>query len=176
MPPPNTTINQTPSYMMQILLHHPLTDQQLQELQTLLHEFLPPDRVTITQNGELLHPTPQPNAELTDNCFFLKCKDRHIKVAVANILWVEGSGSGVKIVTESSAIMGMVNMQNFLKQVKHPSLLRIHKSYVINTCKLAAFDAGAVYLTYNNGQEKVIPIGATYREEFKRQMPRLTSD
>ena len=162
--------------MMQIILQKPLTANQLQELMTGLQGFLPPDMISISQNGlaaNLASEIGKP-ANIA-NCFFLKNKDRYIKIAISDILWVEGDGSSIKIITETGQLIGMLNLRSFLNQVKHPSLLRIHKSFVINTCKLTAFDSGAVYINYK-GQEKVLAIGATYRDEFKKQMPRLLSD
>lgn len=148
----------------------------MQELLTLLQCFLPPDMVSMSQNGQTI-PIAAENGkpDTYTNCFYMKNQDRYIKIAVSDILWVEGDGSSIKIITETGLLMGTLNLRSFLSQVKHPSLLRIHKSYVVNTCKLTSFDSRAVYINYK-GQEKVLAIGATYRDEFKNQMAMLLAD
>ncbi|OWY21864.1 hypothetical protein B6N25_08405 [Sphingobacteriales bacterium TSM_CSS] len=160
---------------MQIIIHNETEEHLMQELLLFLRSQIP--NMLIHSHNAL------PNEDNKDNnhvystppCFYVKNKDRYTKIAIADILWVEGDGSGVKIVTETGEVMGTLKLNSFLKQIQHPSLIRIHKSYVINKCKLTAFDNGVVYINYK-GAEKMIPIGATYREEFKRQMPRLFSD
>lgn len=160
---------------MQIIIHNETEEHLMQELLLFLRSQIP-NMLIHSHNG-------LPNEGNKDNnqfdivppCFFVKNKDRYEKISIGDLLWVEGNGSSVKIFTKTGEFMAMLNLNSFLKQIQHPSLLRIHKSYVVNICKLTAFDNGVVYINYK-GEEKVIPIGATYREDFKRQMPRLFSD
>lgn len=147
------------SDMMQILIQKPLFATQMQELLTHSQDFLPPDMISISQNGQTI-PIAVENGkpDTSANCFYMKSKDRHIKIAVSDKFWVKEEDFGIVFMTEYSELMGTLNLHSFLSQVKHPPLLRTHKSYVVNTCKLTSFDSRAVYINYK-GQEKVLAIG-----------------
>jgi DNA-binding LytR/AlgR family response regulator len=160
---------------MQIIIQNEAEEHLMQELLMLLGTQIP-DLLIQSHNGLPNEGNKNNNQfDIVPPCFFVKNKDRYEKIAIGDILWVESNGGSVKIVAETGEVMGSLKLSSFLNQIQHSSLLRIHKSYVVNICKLTAFDSGVVYINYK-GKEKMLAIGSTYRKEFKKQMPLLLSD
>ncbi len=111
----------------------------------------------------------------SSNFFFVKDRNRYVRVEIADIVIVEALGYNVKIITDDYTVVLTANLSSFSKQVQHKSLVRVHRSHIINTNKLVSFDAGRAFLKYKDGLKEV-SIGGTYREDFQRLLPRLVSD
>lgn len=107
--------------------------------------------------------------------FFVKEGYRYVRIEVADIAYVEALGSNVKIIAEHSKVVLTANLSSFLQQANHPSLVRVHRSYLINLHKVRSFDSGRVYVSYQDNL-KEIPVSKSYREEFQNRLPRLKSD
>lgn len=111
----------------------------------------------------------------TQNFFFVKNGYRYVRVEIADIAYVEAMGANVKIVTDQLSVVLTANLSSFSNQVSDRSLVRVHRSYLININKVRSFDAGRVFIPYQ-GVLNEIPIGKTYREGFQNRIPRLKSD
>jgi len=111
----------------------------------------------------------------SSNFFFVKDKNKYVRVEIADIVLVEALSYNVKIITDDYSVVLTANLSSFSKQVENKSLVRVHRSHIININKLVSFDAGRAFLRYKNGLKEV-SIGGTYREAFQKTLPRLTSD
>lgn len=111
----------------------------------------------------------------SNNFFFVKDGYKYVRVEIADIFWVEALGTNVKIITEEKTLVLAANLSSFSRQVIHKSLIRVHRSFLINIHKVTAFDSGRAFLKYKN-EQKEIPIGKTHREGFQQLVPRLLAD
>lgn len=109
--------------------------------------------------------------------FFIKRESKYVRVDIADIVYVkaESPGNNIRIVTEYAEQVVPTGMKYFMEQIRHPRLMRINRSYVINTDKIAAFDGGSVTLVRQ--QDKVdVSIGNTYKEAFLSSFLRLKTE
>ena len=120
---------------------------------------------------------PAPIDQVYDHAdsFFIKSGTSYSRLRMIDIVWVEAMGTNVKIITDQTTYTLSANLSSFSKQVQHHSLVRVHRSYILNVQKVQAFHAGAAFVEYQGGQ-KEIPISSTYRNEFQQLFPKLTSD
>ena len=121
------------------------------------------------------HEPPLNSFYLKQDYFFAKKDDKYVRIEISDIIWVEALGANVQIFTEKNKVFLAATLNSFLNQVRHNSLLRIHRSYVININKIKAFDGGRVFVEYQTKQI-AIPIGSTFRTKFKGLFNRLKSD
>lgn len=92
---------------------------------------------------------------------FVKSEGRQVKIVFDDILYVEGLKDYLKIISKTSKHLVLETMKSFEERLPS-NFKRIHRSYLINTKHLTAIDGNSVYI-----QDKLIPIGETYRKAFK---------
>ncbi len=107
--------------------------------------------------------------------FFVRQGYRHVRVEVADIRWIEAKEHAVKIVTDAKAIAFSIRLKSFLEQVPHPSLLRTHRSWAVNTRHVVAYHRGRVMVRYREGTQE-IPLSDKWRESFLSGLPNLRAD
>ena len=101
-------------------------------------------------------PTP---AEAT--FLLIKAERKTIKVAIDDILYVEGVKDYVKIVLRDQKIMTKTSIGNFFNELPAERFVRIHKSFVVAIDKIEAYTAHDVEI-----QKMELPIGRMYKEAF----------
>ncbi len=112
---------------------------------------------------------------LYNNFFFVKHRGQFVRVDIDDILWVKADGGSVEIITNKSKIITFANLSSFCRQVEHPNLIRIHRSYVINKHKVIALNNGSVVIVCKDKKEN-ISIGPNYRPTIQEHFPMLRSD
>jgi len=126
-----------------------------------------------------LKSTPLPICQLysKEDYFFVRNNLTFQKVEISEILYVKGEspGNNIRILTENESFFHSAGLKSFSKQVSHKSLVRIHRSYLININKVVAFDSGRVFVM-QKGEKINLPIGITYREKFQDFFLKLRSD
>jgi len=85
-----------------------------------------------------------------------------IRIAFSDMLFVDSIKDYVRIHTATDTIITKDKISAFVQKLPS-SFLRVHRSYIINTAKIAALTAKDVVLL--GGME--IPIGASYKEAMK---------
>jgi DNA-binding LytR/AlgR family response regulator len=108
------------------------------------------------------------------NFMFVKSEHNVIKVSFQDIYYIEGYKDYVKIFTGGPRPILTILTFRSLEQILPPDMfVRIHKSFIISIEKIKSFRRGKVLV-----QEKHIPIGASYNDEFNRRVVsgRLISD
>lgn len=96
-----------------------------------------------------------------NKCLFIRVNGRHQKVCPENILFVEASGSYVHIQTEKERYTLSQNLSSFFKKMPTDSLVRVHRSYLVNITKIDSFKDSWLLL-----QNHRIPIGENYKSDF----------
>ena len=97
--------------------------------------------------------------------FFVKANGKYVKIELQEILYVEGCGNYLKIVTERRSHLVLITMKRMEKLLPTYSFKRIHKSYIVSLDKIVEFDSERVSL-----KEKELPIGGQYRDELERSV------
>ena len=85
------------------------------------------------------------------------------KVSLDDILWIEGFGEYIKIVSRFKTHILLQRLSKFEEDYQHLGFMRIHKSYLILKSHIDTFNSRTVIL--NNGKE--LPIGRTYKDILK---------
>ena len=101
------------------------------------------------------------NSTATGNYVFIKADGKLVKVAFDDILYVEGQGDYLALVTTKGKLMTLQNFATLMQSLPYPDFIRVHKSYIIPFDKIEKFEKNRVYI-----KDKVIPVSDTYRNEF----------
>ena len=90
--------------------------------------------------------------------FFIRVNGKYIKIDFQEILYVEGCGNYIKILTEGKSHLVLITMKRMEQLLPAYLFKRIHKSYIISLDKITEFDGYSVYM-----KEKALPIGEQYK-------------
>lgn len=102
---------------------------------------------------------------MLDDDLYLKQNKAYKKLRIADIVFIEAANSSIVIYTDENSYFNSYSMANFEREFKHPSLVRIERSYMINFEKIDQFTDRLVHLRYKNDIKK-ISVGKTYRQKF----------
>jgi DNA-binding LytR/AlgR family response regulator len=99
---------------------------------------------------------------------FIMFKSNYVinKVFLKDILWVEGFGEYIILVTSFKKYMILDRMSNFEEKFHDFGFIRIHKSYIVLSSHINSYDTNSVYL---EGGEK-LPLGRTYKSFLKNYL------
>jgi two-component system LytT family response regulator len=87
------------------------------------------------------------------------------RINFSDILYIEGQGAYLRIVTNSSKIMTLQSFQNMEKLLPSDNFIRVHKSYIVAINKIDNIERNIIKV-----REQRIPIGMSYREKFNREL------
>lgn len=109
---------------------------------------------------QLKHAGPTQQVTMPD-FFFIKADYSLVKVAYADVIWVEGLKDYVAIHLQSTAkpLIARVSMKSVEEQLPAPAFLRIHKSYLVSIRYITAVRKHAVFIG-----TRELPVGDAYRE------------
>jgi DNA-binding LytR/AlgR family response regulator len=93
--------------------------------------------------------------------FFVKTETRMEKVAMNEVLYVEGMGDYWKIVTKNRRIMTLMNAQGIEDVLKEPRFCRVHKSWFVAIDKIEFIERRHIKIA-----DQYIPISDTYQKTF----------
>ncbi|MDC8105396.1 LytR/AlgR family response regulator transcription factor [Chryseobacterium sp. PTM-20240506] len=108
------------------------------------------------------------SAEHSEKEDFIMFKSNYImnKVFLKDILWVQGFGEYIILVTSLKKYMILDRMSNFEEKFQAFGFIRVHKSYIILASHIESYDVKSVYL--KNGDK--IPLGRTYKKILKEHL------
>lgn len=105
------------------------------------------------------------NSPNSQHFIFVKSDYKVIKIAVPEILFIEGTGNYVTIQTTFGKFLSLQNMKNFEDELKPLGFFRIHKSYIISIRHIESITKKSVIV-----DNKELPIGDTFRDPFNDYM------
>lgn len=100
--------------------------------------------------------------DIASDHIFVNSNKMMIRIAFNDMLFVDSIKDYVRIHTATDTIITKDKISAFVQKLPS-NFLRVHRSYIINTEKIAALTAKDVVLL--GGME--IPIGASYKEKMK---------
>ncbi len=92
---------------------------------------------------------------------FVKTEFRLQKVNIADILYIEGMGDYLGIVTNTERIMSLLNFKKLEEMLPKDKFCRVHKSFLVPLDKINSIEKSSVKI-----QDKIIPISDTYKKQF----------
>jgi len=97
--------------------------------------------------------------EDVNNCIFFNVNKKKIKVNFDEILYIEGQREYIKVFTKDKNIVTKFPIGQINELLNDKGFIRIHRSYVVATEKIDAFNSTQVEI-----KGKRIPIGRSYKE------------
>lgn len=97
--------------------------------------------------------------------FFVKTEYRMERIDFSDILFIEGQGAYLKIVTLNAKIMTLQSFHNMQNELPSDNFKRAHKSYIVALNKVDNIERNVVKI----GDHR-IPIGFTYRDKFYKEL------
>ncbi len=107
----------------------------------------------------------QPSSPVDQNSgtIFVKTDYRVVRIAIADIRYVEGMSEYLKIYLEGQkpviTLLSMKKMEDYLPQQQ---FMRIHRSYIVNLEKIQEVNKNRIILD----AETYLPLGDLYKEQF----------
>jgi len=100
--------------------------------------------------------------EITSDHIFVNSNKKMIRIAFSDMLFIDSIKDYVRIHTTNETIITKDKISSFVEKLPS-TFLRVHRSYIVNSKKIAALTAKDIVLV--GGME--IPIGASYKEIIK---------
>ncbi|KAA9327171.1 response regulator transcription factor [Hymenobacter busanensis] len=109
-------------------------------------------------------PPPAPAAE--PEFLFFKVDRRVVKVALADVLYLQGYGNYVKIhLRGARTLVATDKMTNVEKLLTGATFMRVHKSYIVALAHISEYDHASLAV-----EGVTLPIGDVYRKGFMETM------
>jgi two-component system, LytTR family, response regulator len=93
--------------------------------------------------------------------FFVKTEFRLQKVFLSDILYIEGMGDYLRIVTTKERIMTLQNFKKVEAVLPEPRFIRVHRSFMVALDKITSVERNRIKIS-----DQLIPIGENYRKPF----------
>ncbi|MGV3763563.1 LytR/AlgR family response regulator transcription factor [Parapedobacter sp.] len=111
------------------------------------------------QQVQLPVPTPLPSDAV--DFIFVKTEHKIQRVDLDDILYIEGLKDYISIYTAMERIVTLQNMKKMEDILPSNRFVRVHRSYIVALDKIASIERGRIFI-----EDKVIPVGDTYRDAF----------
>ncbi|MGB0524599.1 MAG: LytR/AlgR family response regulator transcription factor [Flammeovirgaceae bacterium] len=96
---------------------------------------------------------------------FVKSGYEHIKVAIADIIYIQAGADYAEIITDTKKYLSINPLKYWLDKLANSNFCQIHKSFIVNTNAIEKIAGNQLFLT----NEQVIPIGRAYKEQFMKR-------
>lgn len=103
-------------------------------------------------------PSDTSNKVHEESFIYVKENKKVIKVYLSEIKYIEGLSEYVQMYTDKRKIITKISMALMEEKLPASNFLRIHKSYIVQVCKIEAFTANTIEI-----QGKELPIGRNYK-------------
>ena len=97
----------------------------------------------------------------TEKFFFVKTENRLQKVFYNDILYVEGQGDYLRIITTVDKIMTLQNFKTLLTILPPNNFIRVHKSYLVAIDKIDSVSRNRISIG-----DTIIPVSDSYKNSF----------
>jgi DNA-binding LytR/AlgR family response regulator len=98
---------------------------------------------------------------------FVKVEGRYIRLHLRDIQWIEAQGDYMLLQTEGRRYLIHSTMKT-LEQKLPDTFARVHRSYIVRIDQIKDIEDTTLVI-----DGKVIPIGASYREDLMSQLDTL---
>jgi DNA-binding LytR/AlgR family response regulator len=121
------------------------------------------------QNGSSTSPSGAPDAgeETADDSVFIKVDGRLIRLDLDELMWVEAQRDYMLLTTTSSRYLIHSTMKALAEKLP-ATFVRVHRSFIVNLDAIKDIEDTTLVI-----DRKVIPIGASYRDELMDRLNTL---
>jgi len=98
---------------------------------------------------------------------YVKEAGKMVKIEFDDIIYVEGFGDYVKIVTKDRSITTLSTMSKIIETLPSTKFIRVHKSFIINVDKISYIDNANSLVIMNDKKE--ITLGRAFKTAFMAQ-------
>lgn len=105
------------------------------------------------------------SSKIEKDYMFVKAEYKMERISFADILYIEGMGAYLQIVTKLSKTMTLLNFQQIFQLLPKENFIRTHKSYIIAIDKIDNIERNVIKIG-----SKHIPIGKSYQDEFYKRI------
>ena len=109
--------------------------------------------------------------EQQSDFLFIKSNKKTYKVIFDEIMYIEGLGDYIKIHLKDQKIVANLSMKRILSLLPGNRFCRIHKSFIISLEMIELVEGNMVAI-----QNKKLPIGNSYRQEFMQFINTFLAD
>ena len=102
-----------------------------------------------------------PAQPLPKDYIFLKTEYRMVRINICDILYIEGKGAYLHVITDTTRIMTLLSFKEIESLLPAKQFIRIHKSYLIAINKIDNIERNVVKIANMR-----IPIGKSYLKDF----------
>ena len=102
-----------------------------------------------------------PAQPLPKDYIFLKTEYRMVRISLCDILYIEGKGAYLHVITDTTRIMTLLSFKEIESLLPAKQFIRIHKSYLIAINKIDNIERNVVKIANMR-----IPIGKSYLKDF----------
>ena len=102
-----------------------------------------------------------PAQPLPKDYIFLKTEYRMVLINLCDILYIEGKGAYLHVITDTTRIMTLLSFKEIESLLPAKQFIRIHKSYLIAINKIDNIERNVVKIANMR-----IPIGKSYLKDF----------
>ena len=100
--------------------------------------------------------------EIKNQFLFVRADYSLIKIAIADILFIEGLDDYIKIILpDQKPIVTRMTMKTILEKLPTKEFIRVHRSFIVPFSKIQTVRNKIISIAGNE-----IPIGSSYEEEF----------
>jgi len=92
---------------------------------------------------------------------FVKSEYKMQKINLSEILYFEGMGDYVSIITEKERILTLESVKSFQERLPASRFMRVHKSFIISFNKINFIERNRIKIN-----DKLIPISNSYQKKF----------
>jgi two-component system, LytTR family, response regulator len=96
-----------------------------------------------------------------ESSIFVKTEYRYERIALDNILYIEGMSDYLRIVCTDKKIMTLQSFAKIEASLPPEKFCRIHKSFLVALDKIRSIERGIIVIA-----DKRIPVSSTYREKL----------
>lgn len=99
---------------------------------------------------------------------FLKDRDRHVKVAIKDILFLEAARSSCNIYLENRKITLSMSLKTLMTKINHPLITRISRSKAVNLERVQGYVGGILFINQHE-----LSITADYKDSVMSKLNHL---
>ena len=113
------------------------------------------------------HPATAPASPSDSDTLFVKTEYRIVRIAIAEIRYVEAMSEYLRIYLEGEAkpVITLLSMKKMEERLP-PHFMRIHRSYIVNLDKIQEVNKNRIIMD----ADTYLPIGDMYKEAFQRYL------
>ncbi|MBN1769233.1 MAG: response regulator transcription factor [Prolixibacteraceae bacterium] len=123
------------------------------------------ERFTQAANRAISRISSHKTAELSSEFFFVKSDYRLVKIAYADVLYIEGMRDYRCIYTTTGKVITPFTFQKLETMLPPNSFARVHKSYMVALTQIVSIEKLRIKIGTH-----YIPIGESYRAQFFEQI------